>query len=109
MTAQSTHYISNKQEKTYKQDTSEVTLMTHFHVSKWVKHYSETNFTILVQQRHHNVYCTRENNQDIIEDLTHATYTCPYIQPIIEEITNTYFPNIHTNFTHRDTLLAIII
>ena len=54
------------------------------------------------------VTCTRENNQDITEDLTHATYTCPHIQTIIEEVTNTYFPNIHTNFTHKDTLLSII-
>ena len=51
---------------------------------------------------------TRENNQEITKDLTHATYTCPHIQTIIEEVTNTYFPNIHTNFTHKDTLLSII-
>ena len=54
------------------------------------------------------VTCTRENNQDIIEDLTHATYTCPHIQTIIEEVTNTYFPNIKTNCKHKDTLLSII-
>ena len=57
------------------------------------------------------LYCTtcmRENNTEITEDLAHATFSCPYIHTIIAEITNTFFPNLQTPFTHKDTLLSII-
>jgi hypothetical protein len=52
--------------------------------------------------------CMRENNTEITEDLIHATFSCPYIHTIIDEITNTFFPYLQSNFTHRDTLLSII-
>ena len=56
----------------------------------------------------HCTTCMRENNTEITEDLAHATFSCPYIHTIIAEITNTFFPNLQTPFTHKDTLLSII-
>ena len=52
--------------------------------------------------------CMRESNTEITEDLTHATFSCPYVHTVITEITNTFFPNLQSPFTHKDILLSII-
>ena len=51
--------------------------------------------------------CIRESNMEIPEDLTHATFSCPYVNTVINEITTTFFPNLQSPFTHKDILLSI--
>ena len=44
---------------------------------------------------------------DITEDLIHATYSCPHVNTQINNITNTFFPNKQSPFTHKHILLSI--
>ena len=51
--------------------------------------------------------CTREYNEEIIEDYRHALFQCPAIQTIIGEISSTFFPNIAHNFNISEILTSI--
>ena len=51
--------------------------------------------------------CVKELDEEIPENLTHATYECRFVADIVLCIQNTFFPNINTIFHNRDTLLAV--
>ena len=50
--------------------------------------------------------CQREYNQNCTEDYHHALFQCPAVQLIIQNITNTFFPNETNNFNVSDILLS---
>ena len=52
--------------------------------------------------------CLRETQTETIEDLTHATFSCPHTQAIITEITQHFFPNIEHTLSHKDIILSCI-
>ena len=50
--------------------------------------------------------CYREFDQNTIEDYKHALFHCPAVQPIIEHIKNTFFPNQTHPFSISDILVS---
>ena len=51
--------------------------------------------------------CTREFNEDIVEDYRHALYQCPAVQKIIKKILSTFFPNLTYNFNISEILISV--
>ena len=51
--------------------------------------------------------CTREYDQEITEDYKHALFHCAAAQKVIKDITNTFFPNINTQFSISEVLLSV--
>ena len=50
--------------------------------------------------------CTKELDHEIIENFTHANFYCPFVSTIIDQVTSTFFPNIISDFSIRDIILA---
>ena len=52
--------------------------------------------------------CLRELNEEISENITHATYECEFVSTVVNEILETFFPHIADTFTIQDILLSTI-
>ena len=52
--------------------------------------------------------CLRELNEEISENITHATYECEFVSTVVNEILKTFFPHIAVTFTIQDILLSTI-
>ena len=52
--------------------------------------------------------CLRELNEEISENITHATYECEFVSTVVNEILETFFPHIAVTFTIQDILLSTI-
>ena len=51
--------------------------------------------------------CTREFNEEIIEDYRHALFQCPAVQTIIKDISSTFFTNLTHDFNISEILISI--
>ena len=52
--------------------------------------------------------CLRELDEEIPENITHATYACDFVAPVVNKVIKTYFPHSETTFTIPDIILATI-
>ena len=52
--------------------------------------------------------CVRELNEEIPENITHATYECELVATVVDEILDTFFPHTNNAFDIGDILLATV-
>ena len=63
-------------------------------------------FAIGLTDENNCLTCHREFDQSTIEDYKHALFQCPAVQPIIEHIKSTFFPNLTLTFSITDILVS---